>query len=114
MNTSASDPFAELPAWTPPAEFLQLKEPAHQALAKFVHGCSDDEATRTAATTALVLSLWQLLGRKLTSEVPTLLLVRPEQAEEGPRRQPHDGGYEKGDRDNRECFTFSHFRPLVE
>ena len=57
------------------AEFLQLKEPMHEVLADFIHGCSPDSATRTVAATALVLSLWQLQGRAFTPEVPSLLLL---------------------------------------
>lgn len=49
-----------------------------EVLAEFVHECSPDPVERCVATAALVLSLWQLRGRKLTPHVPSLLLVRPE------------------------------------
>ncbi len=84
MNATVTDSFAALPAWSVPSGIKQLEEPPHVTLAKFIHGCSSDEATRTAATTALVLSFWQLQGRTLTSEVPSLLLVNAGEAEEDP------------------------------
>ncbi|QTN34172.1 hypothetical protein HZ994_18215 [Akkermansiaceae bacterium] len=79
-----ADNFTGLPAWTPPATLTQLGEPPHRVLAEFIHGCSQDDKTRTAATTALVLSLWQLQGIKLTPQVPSLLLVHPGEPADDP------------------------------
>jgi len=47
----------------------------HEALADFVGRRYPDPDTRTAAITALVLSLWQLRGQALTPDVPSLILV---------------------------------------
>ncbi len=47
-------------------------------LGNFMRDCSPDPATRTVATTALVLSLWQLRGTTLTPQPPSTLLLRPE------------------------------------
>ena len=84
MIATANDIFAGLPAWTPPSQLTQLTEPPHQALARFIHGCSPDPAIRTASTTALVLSFWQLRGINLATRVPSLLLVQPEEAGNDP------------------------------
>jgi hypothetical protein len=84
MIATVNDYFAGLPAWTPPSQLTQLSEPPHKALARFIHGCSPDPAIRTAATTALVLSFWQLRGINLATRVPSLLLVRPEEAGNDP------------------------------
>ena len=64
-----------MPAWTPPGNLLQMLEPQHRVLAEFTHGCSPDPATRTIATTALVLSLWQVAGRRMTHRPPSMLLL---------------------------------------
>lgn len=78
MIATANDNFAGLPAWTPPSQLTQLSEPPHQALARFIHGCSPDPAIRTATITALVLSFWQLRGINLATRVPSLLIVQPD------------------------------------
>ncbi len=76
------NPFSPQHAWPIPEKLRQLDRPMHEALADFIHGCSPDPATRTAATTALVLSLCQLGGRALTLQPPSMLLIRP--AGDGP------------------------------
>jgi len=78
MSHDTTSPFSGQPPWVPPPQFLKLGEPPHRALAAFIHGCAPDEATRTAATTALVLCLWQLGGQRLARRVPSLLLVHPD------------------------------------
>jgi hypothetical protein len=50
----------------------------HEVLSGFIHGCAPDPATRTAATAAFVLSQWQLSTGPLTSQTPSMLLIRPE------------------------------------
>ena len=52
-----------------------MTEPRHRVLAEFMGGCSPDPATRTIATTALVLSLWQVAGWRMTHRPPSLLLL---------------------------------------
>lgn len=84
MITATEAPFVNLPGWKPPESLMKLAEPAHKVLAGFIHGCATDETTRTAATTALVLGLWQLQGRRLTPEVPSLLLVNAGEAKADP------------------------------
>ena len=53
-------------------------------MTEFIHGCSPDPATRTMATTALVLTFWQLGGRSLTPRLPSMILVNTEEAETDP------------------------------
>ncbi len=77
-----NNPFSPEQAGPLPEKLKQLDRPMHEAFADFIHGCSTDPATRTAATAALVLSLWQLSGRALTPHPPSMLLIRP--AENGP------------------------------
>ena len=84
MITATAAPFMKLPGWTPPESLMKLAEPAHKVLAGFIHGCATDEATCTAATTALVLSFWQLQGRRLTTQAPSLLLVNAGEANADP------------------------------
>ena len=67
--------FRDLPSWQPPEELLKLEFTTPTVLAEFIHGCSPDPATRTVATAALVLSLWQLGGRRLTPHVPSMILI---------------------------------------
>ena len=52
-----------------------MTEPRHRVLAEFMGGCSPDPATRTIATTALVLSLWQVAGWRMTHRPPSMLLL---------------------------------------
>jgi hypothetical protein len=78
------NPFPNLPPWHPPEELLKLELPTPKLLAEFIHGCSPDSATRTAATTALVLSLWQLAGRAMTPHVPSMLLLSAGEAATDP------------------------------
>lgn len=84
MNTSRYDPFQHPGSWEPPTKLEELGEPPHRVLARLIHGCAPDGATRTATATALLLSLWQLHGRKLTDPSPSLLLV----SAEGPGDDP--------------------------
>ncbi len=74
----AGNPFSPQHAGPLPEKLKELEQPMHEALADFIHGCDPDPATRTAATAALVLSLWQLGGRALTHYPPSMLLIRPE------------------------------------
>lgn len=73
------NPFSRRAAGPLPEKLKELAQPMHEVLAGFVHGCSPDPATRTAATAALVLSLWQLGGRALTLQTPSMLLLRPDE-----------------------------------
>lgn len=72
---SMSTALNTLPAWTPPDNLLKMNEPRHRVLAEFMGGCSPDPATRTIATTALVLSLWQVAGWRMTHRPPSMLLL---------------------------------------
>ncbi len=72
------NPFSRQNAGPLPGRLKELDRPMHEALADLIHGCSPDPSTRTAATTAFVLSLWQLGGLKLTRQIPSMLLIRPE------------------------------------
>lgn len=73
-----NNPFSPHNAGPLPDKLKELEQPMHEVLAGFIHGCSPEPATRTAATAALVLSLWQLGGRALTPQSPSMLLLRPE------------------------------------
>lgn len=73
-----ANPFSLEQAGPLPATLKELDRPMHEVLGEFIHGCSPDPATRTAATAALVLSLGQLGGRALTPQIPSMLLLRPE------------------------------------
>jgi hypothetical protein len=73
-----ANPFSRDQAGPLPGNLKQLDRPMHEVLGKFIHGCSSNPATRTAATAALVLSLWQLRGKALTPQIPSMLLLRPE------------------------------------
>lgn len=84
MTKALLNPFDPSAAPPVPELFKQLDHPLHEALAGFIHGCSPDPTTRTVATTALTLSLWQLQGHALTPELPSLLLIRAEDAGEDP------------------------------
>jgi hypothetical protein len=87
MNAPRRDPFQHPGSWKPTAKLEELGEPPHRVLARLIHGCAPDEATRTATATALLLSLWQLHGRKLTDPSPSLLLVSPEGPDDDPINQ---------------------------
>jgi hypothetical protein len=76
MNTMKENPFSPKQAGPLPAQLTELAQPMHEIIADFIHGCDPDPATRTAATAALVLSLWQLGGRALTHYPPSMLLIR--------------------------------------
>jgi hypothetical protein len=66
------NPVMPQPKW----DGLQdLRKPALPALAEFLHGCSKDPATRTTAVTLLVTSLWQLTGRCMTAQMPSVVVV---------------------------------------
>lgn len=76
MIDSKGHPSLRLGSWQAPEKLRAFEKPGHEAFADFIHKCSPDPATRTVATTALVLSFWQLKGRTLTeTEVPSMLLV---------------------------------------
>ena len=57
------------------AKLTEFAAPRHRELAEFLQGCSADASTRTIATTALVLTLWQMAGRHMTSRLPSMLLL---------------------------------------
>lgn len=78
MHTVTANPFSRDQAGPLPGKLKELDRPMHEVLGEFIHGCSPDPVTRTAATAALVLSLWQLGGRALTPQIPSMLLLRPE------------------------------------
>ncbi len=77
MSTIHVNPFSPQHSFSLPSKLKELDRPMIEVLADFIHGCSPDPSTRTAATTALVLSLWQLAGQALTPQPPSLLLLRP-------------------------------------
>ena len=52
-----------------------MREPALPALAEFVHGCSKDPATRTAAVSLFVINLCQLAGRRMMARLPSAIVV---------------------------------------
>ena len=69
------DPFDQSP---PPGQWPRLEllaAPPHEALAEFIHGCAQDPADRTVAVTTLVMTLWQLAGRRMSHRLPSLVLV---------------------------------------
>ena len=68
-------PLPQLPAAKNWPGLEQMGEPILRVLADFVHGSYEEPACRTVAATALVTSLWQLTGRRMTHRVPSLLLV---------------------------------------
>ncbi len=72
------NPFSPQQAGPLPALLAELAQPMHETLADFIYGCDPDPATRTAATAAFVLSLWQRGGRALTHYPPSMLLIREE------------------------------------
>jgi len=74
LNTTLN----KLPAWEPTGNLSKMLEPRHRVLAEFMGGCSPDPATRTIATTALVLSLWQVAGWRMTHRPPSMLLLATE------------------------------------
>jgi hypothetical protein len=53
----------------------QLGTPMHEALSGFIHRPSDDPTGRTVAVTTLVVTLWQLAGRRMSHRLPSLVLV---------------------------------------
>ena len=66
------------------AKLTEFAAPRHRELAEFLQGCSADASTRTIATTALVLTLWQMAGRHMTSRLPSMLLVNSSEAPTDP------------------------------
>lgn len=84
MNTMPSPRFKIPGSWTPPDALRAISKPWHETLTDFIHGCSPDPEVRTVATTALVLSLWQMKGRALTPDVPSLLLIPAGESESDP------------------------------
>ena len=67
-----------------PDRLRKIGEPKHAVLAGFIHGCSPDPATRTMATTALVFSLWQLAGRRMSPRPPSMILLNAGEAAPDP------------------------------
>ena len=61
-------------------KLTELAAPQHRELAEFLQGCSTDASTRTMATTALVLTLWQMAGRHMTLQLPSMLLINASDA----------------------------------
>lgn len=53
----------------------KFNEPAMQVLAKFVHCCSTDSATRTLSVTQFVTSQWQLAGRSMSPQMPSTIVI---------------------------------------
>lgn len=77
-------PFPQLRNWQPPEKLVQAAAPVHEVLSGFVHDCAPDPATRTMASAALVLSLWQLRGHSLSEHVPSCVLLNAEEAAPDP------------------------------
>jgi hypothetical protein len=77
MNANPTSPSFPQHGFTFPTKLKELDRPMAEILGDFIHGCSPDPSTRTVATTALVLGLWQLIGRAITPP-PSMLLLRPE------------------------------------
>lgn len=48
-------------------------EPAYAVLDELIHRGAPDLATRTIMTTALVLTLWQRCGRRMTHHIPSMI-----------------------------------------
>ena len=61
-------------------KLIELAAPQHRVLAEFMRSCGPDTSTRTIATTALVLTLWQMAGRHMTSQLPSMLLLNASDA----------------------------------
>lgn len=75
------DPFHN--THQPMSETLrQLEQPISKILGEFIQRCAPDHNTRTVAITSLVMSYWQLKGRALTPDVPSMLLVQTVQTGE--------------------------------
>jgi len=83
MNTNTTNPFLPPQGFTVPPKLQDLARPKIEVLADFIHGCSPDSATRTTATAALTLGLWQTHGLALTTP-PSMLLLRPAEGESDP------------------------------
>ena len=75
MMSNKPNPFDQLlsPVSWPALE--QLDQPPHKVLARFIHGASEDPSCRTVAVTTLVMSLWELAGRRMSPRLPSLVLV---------------------------------------
>ncbi len=75
------DPVTPRPKWDGLARLNEpsSSEPPLPVLADFIHHCSPDPAVRTNAVTHFVMSVWQLAGRKLTSRLPSIITVTPDQ-----------------------------------
>jgi hypothetical protein len=52
-----------------------MNSPIHEVLSEFIHGSSEDPSCRTVAVTTLVMSLWQLTGRGMSHQVPSLVQI---------------------------------------
>jgi len=70
-----TDPFDQLPPPEPWLRLEQLAAKSHEVLAEFIHGCAQDHNDRTVAVTTLVMTLWQLAGRRMSHRLPSLVLV---------------------------------------
>jgi hypothetical protein len=71
-DIGAFNPVIPSPTWD---GLENLSEHPMDVLAKFVHGCSKDPATRTAAVTLFVTSLCQLAGKGMTARMPSTLVI---------------------------------------
>lgn len=72
----------------PPRELLSrletLSEPLYQVLSRLIHEGATDPETRTILATALVLSTWQLGGRGISRNVPSMLLLNAAEEPQDP------------------------------
>lgn len=59
-----------------------MDESMLKALAEFIHDENKNAATRTAAVSTLLFSLWQNSGRRMTHRMPSLLLINSDEEEE--------------------------------
>jgi hypothetical protein len=72
MNTHA---FADRKKSADLEALEKVSAPIHPLLADFTRECYPDADARTAAVTTLVLSLWQVAGRRMSHRVPSLILL---------------------------------------
>ena len=59
-----------------------MDESMLRALAEFIHDENKNAASRTAAVSTLLFSLWQNSGRRMTHRMPSLLLINSDEEEE--------------------------------
>lgn len=75
INFTSCRTLDQMPRTLDLSQLEKSSEPAHQVFSKLIHHCSPEPGTRTAVTTALVLSLWQLRANTLSEHVPSLILL---------------------------------------